>query len=148
MHDSVAILLAASGWVFGFVTLYVTHFWSESRQVRDRRDELRLAFYLELLQWTTKHHTELPEIDESVFIAQYLDFGCRLQLLGSEKVREAYNAYFDLAIKELQGEEDEREPLNLLEVRDDLVAAMAAEFRRKSQLALGDRIRKLRKKSN
>ena len=122
--------LVASG-----VVGYLTQKWIESRERRNRRDELRLELYLEIVDLVLDNEFEIArrgiegEIPAVDIQKKRLRISHRLKLLGSQEVREAYREYTQLVFQETARPVEHRpeNPNDVVEARDDLIAAMSKD---------------------
>jgi hypothetical protein len=129
MRDSLTIVGTIAGLVVGFLTAYFTHRWSQGRLLEDRRDDLRLNLYLELLKASAEHHRTILKISSLDCLTEFISFAARLNVLGSKPVVDAYSEYLDALMAEIEGD---RDPGGLIDDRDAIVAAMANDFNRSS----------------
>jgi hypothetical protein len=88
------------------IVAYLTQRWIERRELRSRRDDLRLELYLEVIDLVLKNELAIAErgaegnIPPVKLQTKRLRIGHRLKLLASRPVNEAYNRYRELVFQE------------------------------------------------
>lgn len=123
-------LMAA--WIVG----WRTQKWIEGRELRNRRDDLRLNLYLEIVDLVLENEELLGrrgsegEIPPVELQKKWFGVSHRLKLLGSPQVREGYRAYYALVHKEVAHPIQLRpkNPNEVVEARDRLIEAMANDL--------------------
>jgi hypothetical protein len=126
--------LAAAG-----IVAWWTQKWTEGRERRNRRDDLRLGLYLEIVEIVLDNDVLLAkrstEGDDLPIELQRKWFGVshRLKLLGSQPVKNAYHAYYTLVHKEVAHGIQfwAKDPNEVTRVRDCLIDAMANDAQMK-----------------
>jgi hypothetical protein len=125
--------LIAAG-VAGFVA-WRTQKWIEGREQRNRRDDLRLNLYLEIVDLVLDNDLLLSkrtaEGDTPSVEVQRKWYGVthRLKLLGSQPVRDAYHIYCGLVYKEIDHPIQFRpaDPNEVYRARNQLIELMAGD---------------------
>lgn len=90
------------GLVASLIVAYLTQRWIEKRERRNRRDELRLELYLDIVDLILDNERELAERTEEGktptvdLQLKRISISHRLMLLGSPHVKEAFKQYRDL----------------------------------------------------
>lgn len=126
---------ALIGTVFGGCVVFLTQKLTERRERRNRRDELRLDLYLEVVDLVLDNQIALAERGAVGAIApvelqtKRLRISHRLKLLGSPNVRKAYDAYHHLVFQETAHPIENRpqNPNDVDDARDQLIDLMAKD---------------------
>lgn len=132
-----AVLAAGFG---GFLAAWMvgsrTQKWIEQRERRNRRDQLRVELYLDVIGWIEKTEAAIAQGDGTGRIMdmemqrERLNLWARLELLGSAAVKEAYAKYKQLARSQYEDPLERREPHiseKTWDARQYLIQAMAAD---------------------
>jgi hypothetical protein len=122
--------LIASG-----IVAYLTQNWIEKRERRNRRDDLRLELYLKAVDLVLDNELALAKRGTEGTIApaelqtKRLRISHRLKMLGSQPVREAYDAYGRLVFQETAHSVQDRpkNPDDVVRARDHLIELMAKD---------------------
>lgn len=123
------------GLISGGIVGYYTQRWIERRELRGRRDCLRLDLYLEVIDLVLDNELAIAqrgakdEIPPAELQTKRLRIAHRLKLLASKPVNNAYDEYNKLVFHETAHEIEYR-PKNLDDVvraRDKLIVQMAFE---------------------
>lgn len=135
-----ALLGSLAGALFGSliasaIVAYLTQTWIERRERRNRRDDLRLELYLEVVDLVLDNEFAIAErgADGKIAAAELqtkeLRISHRLKLLGSEPVQVAYRTYRNLVFQETAHplEERPRNPNDVVDARDRLIDVMAKD---------------------
>ena len=117
------------------VVAWFTQKWTEGRERRNRRDNLRLDLYLKIVDLVLDNDLllakrtaegDIPpiEIQRKWFGAEH-----RLKLLGSQPVKDAYHVYYTLVHKEVDHPIQFRpeDPNEVYRARDRLIELMASD---------------------
>jgi hypothetical protein len=117
------------------IVAWWTQKWIEGRERRNRRDDLRLDLYQEIVDLVLDNDELLArrsaegenppvELQKKWFRVSH-----RLKLLGSQPVKEAYHAYYMLVYKETAHaiQFRPRDPNDVVRARDQLIEAMAKD---------------------
>jgi len=115
------------------IVAYLTQRWIEKRERRNRRDDLRLELYLEVVDLVLDNELAIAERGADGHIAPVeiqttrLRISHRVKLLGSEPVQDAYGAYRKLVFQEtaLPIEHRPQNPDDVVDARDRLIDLMA-----------------------
>lgn len=134
-----ALCGALGGLIVAGVVAWRSQLWIEGRERRNRRYDLRLNLYLEIVDLVLENDKLLAqrgagtsnpsvEIQEKWFRTSH-----RLALLGSQPVREAYHAYYTLVYQEVVHAIQYRhpDPQEVVRVRNRLIDAMANDVQMK-----------------
>jgi hypothetical protein len=133
-----ALTGALAGALFGSLiaaalVAWLTQRWTEGRERRNRRDDLRLGLYLEIVEIVLENEVLLakrtaeganPSADVQ---KKWFGVSHRLKLLGSQPVKDAYHAYSILVYREVADAIQFRpaDPNEVVRARDRLIEAMA-----------------------
>ena len=123
------------GLVASAVVAYPTQRFIERRERRNRRDELRLELYLEVVDLVLDNELAIAECGAEGDIApaelqtKRLRISHRLRLLGANSVVSGYDAYCGLVVKEtaLPIEQRPNNPDDVVQARDNLIEVMAKD---------------------
>jgi len=141
IEDAIAVAVvsaictsALNGVVAASILAFVSHRFAESRDIRGRRDQLRLELYTDLIQLILKNEEELGGRDQTgkpspiPLQAERLGIRHRLRLLGSTSVNEHYAKYAKLVFRSTNLPMDQWPPRNDVDLaRDELVNTMAID---------------------
>ena len=124
-----------SGLIASSVVAYLSQNWIEKRERRNRRDDLRLELYLEVVDLVLDNELALAERGAEGTIApvelqtKRLRISHRLKLLGSQPVRDAYDAYRQSVFQETAHPVENRpkDPDDVVRARDHLIELMAKD---------------------
>ena len=137
--DSVWTALAAA--FFGSliatgIVAFLSQKWTENRERRNRRDELRLELYLEIVDLVLDNELALAQRSADGKIApielqtKRIRIAHRLKLLASQCVRDAYEPYRLLVFQETEHSRENwpEDPDEVSDARDNLIDAMAHDM--------------------
>ena len=125
--------LMASG-----IVAYLTQRWIEKRERRNRRDDLRLELYLEVVDLVLDNELALAkrgsqgEIPPLELQTKRIRISHHLKLLGSAPVRAAYDKYRKLVFDETAHSREHRpdDPEEVVRARDKLIEAMGKDVQK------------------
>ena len=125
------------GLIAGGVVGYLTQRWIERRELRNRRDSLRLDLYQDVIdlvlenELTIAQRSAKGEIPPADLQAERLRILHRLKLLASTPVNNAYNEYNKLVFQTTTQDIKYRpqDPDDVVRARDNLIAQMTSEVR-------------------
>lgn len=117
------------------IVAWLTQKWIERRERRQRRDELRVELYLEVVDLILNNEVSIAgrgsegAIPPLELQRKRLRIGHRLKLLGSPSVREAYDDYRRLVFEETVHPIEHRpcDPDEVVQARNRLVDFMAKD---------------------
>ena len=120
------------------VVAYLTQWWIEGRELRNRRDQSRLELYLEVIDLVLDNELAIAQRGSEGSIAsielqtQRLRISHRLILLGPQTVNDAYNRYRTLVFQETAHDRLNRpsNPDDVVNARNKLLELMASEVRK------------------
>ncbi len=125
--------------VGGVLGAFFTQKWIEARERRNRRDELRLELYLEVVDLVLNNElaiaergteSSIPKVDLQT---KRLRTSHKLKLLGSKAVQADYKIYGDLVFQEtsLPVQDRPKDPGEVVRIRDRLIELMAKDIQGK-----------------
>lgn len=139
-----SILQTLAGAFFGslvaaVVVAWFTQKWTAGRERRNRRDNLRLDLYLEIVDLVLDNdlalasRTAASSIPPVELQRKWYRVSHRLKLLGSQPVKEVYDAYNSLVFQKTAHpvEFRSRDPKEVVRARDRLIEAMANDVQMK-----------------
>jgi len=117
------------------IVAYLTQRWIERRELRSRRDDLRLELYLEVIDLVLENELAIAECGAEDTIpavqlqSKRLRIAHRLKLLASRPVNDAYSKYRNLVFQETAHDIANRPPNpdDVVRARDELIGLMASE---------------------
>ena len=132
--------LIASG-----IVAYLTQRWIEKRERRNRRDDLQLELYLEVIDLVLDNELALAErgskgeITPMELQVKRLRISHRLKLLASESIQDAYNSYRKLVFQETEHPVQDRpkDPKDVDRAREQLLKLMANDAQGETKAASG-----------
>lgn len=141
-YGTSAVILAALvtvlfGSLFaGAVVAFWTQQWTGNRERQNRRDDLRLKLYLDVVDLVMDNELELAErgfegkIPPREIQTKRIHIRHRLRLLGSPLVLDAYEKYKALVGRSIENPREHRpeNPDDVVNAREQLIDAMAREF--------------------
>jgi hypothetical protein len=115
------------------IVAFLTQWWIEKRERRDRRDELRLQLYLDVVDLVLDNQLELAtrgiegKIPPTELQAKQFGIHHRLRLLGPQHVLTTYDEYVLLVFKSTAHPIQDRpsDPEAVTHARERLIDAMA-----------------------
>ena len=118
------------------IVAFLTQYWAGKRERRDRRDNLRLELYQNVVDLVMGNECELAErgfegkIPPREIQTKRIHIRHRLRLLGSPLVLDAYEKYKELIGQSTENplEQRPKNPDDVVNAREQLIDAMAREF--------------------
>ena len=123
------------GLVASSIVAYLTQRWIERRELRSRRDDLRLELYLEIVDLVLDNELAIAECGTEGALppvqlhAKRLRISHRLKLLASRPVIDAYKEYHKLVFQETVHDVAKRPPNpdDVVRAREKLLGLMASD---------------------
>jgi hypothetical protein len=117
------------------IVAFLTQRWIEKRERRDRRDDLRLQLYLNVVDLVMDNEWGLAErgfegqVPPRDIQTKRIHIRHRLKLLGSPPVLDAYEKYRELVSQSTENPTGQRpETSDVVDAREQLFDTMAREF--------------------
>ena len=128
----------AGGLAGSLILAGLTQTWIANRELRNRRDQLRLELYWKIVDLVLDNQFAIDsrgangETPAKELQRKRFDVSHRLKLIGSERVRKAYQAYSSLVYNETAFDTPDRpkDPNEVTRARDQLVEAMQSDIQK------------------